>query len=77
MVIGCRFRDYSRMLRKGVGGIQNGFIGGMVVVVGGNPFCFLRLIFVMMAAFFHAFRIETKHIAVMMMREHRAADKQH
>ena len=77
MVIGCRFGDYSRMLRKGIGGIQDNFVGRMVVVVGGNPFGLLRFIFVMMAAFFHAFRIETKHIAVMMMREHRAADKQH
>ena len=65
------------MLRKCVGGIQDSFIGSVVVVVGGNPFGFLRLIFVMMAAFFHAFCIETEHIAVMMMRKHRTADQQH
>ena len=77
MVIGCRFGDYSRMLRKGVGSIQDSFVGSVIVVVGGNPFGFLRLIFMMMAAFLHAFRIETEHIAVMMMRKHRAADQQH
>ena len=65
------------MLRKGIGGIQDNFVGRMVVVVGGNPFGLLRFIFVMVAAFLHAFRIETEHIAVMMMRKHRAADQQH
>lgn len=65
------------MLRKGVGGIQDNFVGGVVVMVGSNPFGLFRLIFVMVAAFLHAFRIETEHIAVMMMRKHRAANKQH
>ena len=70
-----RFGDYFRMLRKRVGRIQDNFIGRMVVVVRCNPFGFL-FIFVMMAAFFHTFRIETEHIAMMMMRKHHAADQQ-
>lgn len=77
MVIGRRFGDYSRMLRKGIGSIQDSFVGSVVVVVGGNPFGFLRLIFMMMAALLHAFCVETEHIAVMMMRKHHAAYKQH
>lgn len=77
MVIGRRFGDYSRMLRKGVGGIQDNFVGGVVVMVGGNPFGLFRLIFVMVAAFFNTFRVETECIAVMMMRKHDTAHQQH
>ena len=72
----CRwFGDYFRMLRKRVGSIQDNFIGRMVVVVRCNPFGFF-LIFVMMAAFLHTFRIETQDIAMMMMRKHHTADQQ-
>ena len=77
MVIGCRFGDYSRMFRKGIGSIQDSFVRRMVVVVGGNSLGFPRLIFVMMAALLHAFCVETEHIAVMMMRKHHAAYQQH
>lgn len=76
MVIGRRFGDYSRMLRKGIGSVQDDFIGRVVVVMRCNPFGFL-FIFVVMAAFFNTFRIETECIAVMMMRKHDTAHQQH
>ena len=70
-----RFGDYFRMLRKRVGSIKHNFIGRMVVMVRCDSFGFF-LILMVMAALFHTFRIETEHIAMMMMRKHHAADQQ-
>ncbi len=75
MVICRRFGDYSRMLRKGIGSIQDYFIGRVVVVMRCNPLGFL-FIFVMMAAFFHTFCIETQDVAMMMMWKYHTAYQQ-
>ena len=76
MVIRRCFGDYPRMFRKRIGCIQNGFVGRVIVVMRCNSLG-IRLIFVVMAARFHAFSIETERITMMMMRKHGAAYQQY